>query len=157
MIGGKFCLVTKNKTKGKIMAKAIPDGYHTVTPHLIVADAAKAIDFYKKAFGATELLRMPMPDGRVGHAEIKIGDSLIMLADEHPEMGIRGPQTIGGTPVGRAVRPHASQPTGPRPVRRYGRRRHDSGPQDSRDGKEPPPCHLPGGWPWPSWPFCSPR
>jgi PhnB protein len=77
--------------------KAIPDGYHTVTPYLIVKGAAKAIDFYKKAFGATELMRFPGPDGRIGHAEIKIGDSPVMLADEHPEMGCLSPQS-GGKP-----------------------------------------------------------
>ena len=79
--------------------KPIPDGYHTLTPYLIVKGAAEAIEFYKKAFGASELFRMAGPDGKVGHAEIKIGDSPIMLADEHPEMGARGPQTIGGSPV----------------------------------------------------------
>jgi PhnB protein len=80
--------------------KAIPDGYHTVTPYLIVKDAARAIEFYKKAFGASELMRLVMPGGKVGHAEIKIGNSPIMLADEFPEMDIRGPQALGGTPVG---------------------------------------------------------
>jgi PhnB protein len=79
--------------------KPIPDGYHTVTPYLIVKDAASAIAFYKKAFGATELFRMPDPSGRIGHAEIKIGDSPIMLADEFPEMGARGPQSLGGSAV----------------------------------------------------------
>jgi PhnB protein len=78
--------------------RPIPEGYHTVTPYLIIKEAAKAIDFYKKGFGATELFRMER-DGRIGHAEIKIGDSHIMLADEAPEMGWRSPQTIGGTPV----------------------------------------------------------
>ena len=63
--------------------KPIPDGYHSVTPYLIINGAAEAIEFYKKAFGAIELFRMPQPDGRIGHAEIKIGDSPIMLADEH--------------------------------------------------------------------------
>jgi PhnB protein len=76
-----------------------PDGYHTATPYLIVNDGAQAIDFYKKAFGATELMRMPGPNGKIGHAEIRIGDSAIMLADEHPEMGARSPQTLGGSPV----------------------------------------------------------
>lgn len=80
-------------------AKPIPDGYHTVTPYLLVDGGAAAIEFYKKAFGATELLRMPMPDGRLGHAEIKIGDSPIMLADACGEMGFRGPNALGGTPV----------------------------------------------------------
>lgn len=79
--------------------KPIPDGYHTATPYLIIKDAAKAIEFYKKAFGATEMMRMSQPDGRIGHAEIKIGDSPIMLADEFPEMGARSPQSLGGSPV----------------------------------------------------------
>jgi PhnB protein len=79
--------------------KPIPGGYHTVTPYLIISGAAKALEFYKKAFGATELLRMPHSDGRVGHAELKIGDSRIMLADEFPEMNARSPQSLGGLPV----------------------------------------------------------
>ncbi len=78
--------------------KPIPDGYHTATPYLIVSDAAGAIEFYKTAFGATELLRMPGPGGKLMHAEIKIGDSPIMLADEFPEMDIRGPQSLGRSP-----------------------------------------------------------
>lgn len=78
---------------------AIPDGYHTVTPYLIIKGAVKALDFYKRAFGARELFRMADPNGRIGHAEIKIGDSPIMLADEMPEMSYRSPQTLGGTPV----------------------------------------------------------
>jgi len=78
--------------------KPIPEGYHSVTPYLIVNGGAKAIDFYKKAFGATELFRMEH-EGKVGHAEIKIGDSPIMLADEQPAMGYVSPQAIGGTPV----------------------------------------------------------
>jgi PhnB protein len=80
--------------------KPIPDGYHTVTPYLIVNGAASALEFYKKAFGATELMRFPGPGGKIGHAEIRIGDSAIMLADEHPEMDARGPKTLGGSPVG---------------------------------------------------------
>ena len=80
-------------------AKAIPDGYRTATPYLIVKGAADAIEFYKRAFGATEILRMADPQGRVGHAEIKIGDSLVMMADEHPEMGFVSPQSLGGCPV----------------------------------------------------------
>lgn len=76
-----------------------PDGYHTATPYLIIQGAARAIEFYKQAFGATELMRLDAPGGTIGHAEIKIGDSIIMLADEHPEMGFRGPQALGGTPV----------------------------------------------------------
>ena len=79
--------------------KPIPDGYHSVTPYLIIKGAADAIEFYKKAFGATELFRMPQPDGKVAHAEIKIGDSPIMLSDEHPEMGYVSPTSIGGSPV----------------------------------------------------------
>ena len=79
--------------------KPIPEGYHTVTPYLIVKGGNAAIEFYKKAFGAKELFRIPGPDGKVGHAEIGVGDSVVMLADEHPEMGAKSPQTIGGTPV----------------------------------------------------------
>jgi len=79
--------------------KPIPDGYHTVTPYLIINGAADAIEFYKKAFGATELFRMPQPGGKIGHAEIKIGDSPIMLADEFPEMKYFGPKTLGGSAV----------------------------------------------------------
>ena len=79
--------------------KPTPAGYHTVTPYLIIKGAAKAIDFYKKAFGATELMRFPGPNGTIGHAELKIGDSPIMLADEVPEMGYRSPQSLGGTAV----------------------------------------------------------
>ncbi len=78
--------------------KPIPDGYHTVTPYLIIKGAAKALDFYKKAFGAEELFRFDM-GGMIGHAEIKIGDSPIMLADEHPDMGYKSPPAYGGTPV----------------------------------------------------------
>ena len=81
------------------MTKPIPDGYHTATPYLIVGGAGDAIEFYKKAFGATELFRFSMPGGKIGHAEIKIGDSPIMLADEYPEMGYKGPQSLGGSPV----------------------------------------------------------
>ena len=80
-------------------AQATPKGYHTVTPSLFVAGAAKAIDFYKKALGAEELMRFPAPDGTIMHAEIRIGDSIIMLADEMPDQGGRGPKSIGGTPV----------------------------------------------------------
>jgi PhnB protein len=79
--------------------KHIPDGYHSVTPYLIVNGGARAIEFYKQAFGAEEVFRMDGPDGSIGHAEIKIGDSHVMLADEHPEMGARSPQSIGGSPV----------------------------------------------------------
>jgi PhnB protein len=79
--------------------KYIPEGYHTATPYLICKGAARAIDFYKQAFGATELMRFPGPGGSIGHAEIKIGDSAIMLADEVPQMGYRSPATLGGSPV----------------------------------------------------------
>lgn len=80
--------------------KSIPDGYHSITPYLIVKGAAAAIDYYKEVFGATELLRMPQADGRVGHAELKFGDSVVMLADEFPEMDTVGPKTLGNSPVG---------------------------------------------------------
>ncbi len=79
-------------------AKDIPKGFHTVTPYLTVTDSARAIDFYKRAFGAEELYRLDGPDGKIAHAEIKIGDSIIMLSDEMPGWG-RSPQTLGGTPV----------------------------------------------------------
>jgi PhnB protein len=79
------------------MAKAIPDGYHTATPYLIVSGAAQAIEFYKKAFGATERFRMAGRDGSIGHAEIEIGDSVIMLADEAHEY--RSPRSLGGAGV----------------------------------------------------------
>jgi PhnB protein len=79
--------------------KPIPEGYHSVTPYLIVRGGVAAIEYYKQAFGAVELFRIPAPGGTIGHAEIKIGDSMIMLADEHPSMGYNGPETIGGTPV----------------------------------------------------------
>ncbi len=74
-----------------------PPGYHTVTPYLIVKGAAQALEFYQTAFGATLLMRMDGPEGRVMHAEIKIGDSPIMLADEAPDLGLRGPLSLGGT------------------------------------------------------------
>jgi PhnB protein len=80
--------------------KAIPDGYNTVTPYLIIKGAAEAIEFYKKAFAATELFRMEGPDGQVMHAEIQIGDSRIMLGDECPEMGFRSPSSLGGSGFG---------------------------------------------------------
>jgi PhnB protein len=83
--------------------KSIPDGYHSVTPYLIIKGAAKAIEFYQRAFGATELMRMNGPDGKIGHAEIKIGDSAVMLADEAPDMGHRSPQSLGGAGVGLMV------------------------------------------------------
>jgi PhnB protein len=79
--------------------KPIPDGYPQVSPYLVVDGAAQAIDFYKQVLGASERMRMGGPEGRIGHAELQIGDSVVMLADEHPEMGYVGPKQIGGTPV----------------------------------------------------------
>lgn len=79
--------------------KAVPEGYHTATPYLICKEAAKAIDFYKHAFGATELFRLEGPGDSLGHAEIRIGDSPIMLADEFPDMNARSPESYGGSPV----------------------------------------------------------
>ena len=80
--------------------KPIPSGFHTLTPHLVVKGASQAIEFYKKAFGAEELGRMPGPDGKsIMHADLKIGDSHVLLVDEFPEMGCRGPHSIGGTAV----------------------------------------------------------
>jgi len=77
--------------------KAIPEGYHSVTPYLYIRGAARAIDFYKNAFGATERMRMPNPDGKIGHAELLIGDSVVMLADENPQIQVTSPETLGGT------------------------------------------------------------
>lgn len=79
--------------------KPIPEGYHSVTPYLIIKGAAAALEFYKKAFGAVELMRLEAPGGKIGHAEIRIGDSPVMLADEFPEMGAISPQTLGGAGV----------------------------------------------------------
>ena len=79
--------------------KAIPDGYHTITPNITVGDAAGALDFYQKAFGAEEIMRMPGPGGKIMHAEFRIGDSHVMIADEMPEMGNKGPRSLGGTPT----------------------------------------------------------
>jgi PhnB protein len=83
----------------KSAAKPIPDGYHSVTPYLTIKNAAEALDFYKRAFGASETFRMADGSGKIGHAEIRIGDSAIMLSDEFPEMDARSPQSIGGSPV----------------------------------------------------------
>ena len=77
--------------------KPIPEGYHSVTPYLILDDATRALEFYQKAFGAVELLRMPAPGGRIGHAEIRIGDSPVMIGEEMD--GYEGPHALGGTPV----------------------------------------------------------
>src|ERR1700688_1984277 len=79
--------------------RPIPEGYHTVTPYLICDGASKAIEFYKQVFGAVEVMRMPMPNGKLGHAEIKIGDFYINLADENPEGGARSPKSYGGSPI----------------------------------------------------------
>jgi PhnB protein len=79
--------------------KKIPEGYHSITPALIVKDGNAAIEFYKKGFGAEERHRMKSPDGRIGHAELKIGDSIVMLTDEFPEMKCLSPKSIGGSPV----------------------------------------------------------
>ncbi len=87
------------------MAKAVkpvPEGYHTVTPSLVVKDAKRALEYYKKAFGAETIMSMPSPDGRIMHAEMRIGDSTVFVGDEFPEMApkIRAPQTTGGTVTG---------------------------------------------------------
>jgi PhnB protein len=82
---------------GKV--EPIPEGYASITPYLVVNDAAGAIEFYKRAFGATEVVRMPGPGGKVAHAEIRIGNSMVMLADEHPEVEARSPRHYRGTPV----------------------------------------------------------
>jgi PhnB protein len=79
--------------------KPIPAGHHTVTPYLAVKNGVKAVEFYKKAFGASEVYKLIMPDGRLGHAEIRIGDSIIMMSDEFPEYGGKSPQTLGGSAV----------------------------------------------------------
>jgi PhnB protein len=92
--------VSKNRCEGgKVATQKIPDDYRGATPYLCVSNAAAAIDFYVKAFGAKEVMRMAQPDGRVGHAEIRIGSAPIMLADEFPDIGFRSPQALGGSPV----------------------------------------------------------
>ena len=96
-------MATKTATSGaptrSAKTKSIPTGYHAITPYLIVDGAARAIDFYQRAFDAKEVMRIPAPNERIGHAEIKVGDSIIMLADEHPEMDARAPGHFGGSPV----------------------------------------------------------
>ena len=82
---------------GKV--KPIPEGYRNVTPYLVVTGAANAIEYYKKVFGATEVMRFPSPGGKIGHAEIRIGDSTVMLADDNPEMGYKAPKAFGGSPI----------------------------------------------------------
>ena len=79
--------------------KPVEEGMHTVTPHLVCANCAEAIDFYKKAFGAIEVTRSPMPDGKIGHAMLRIGDSPLFLADEFPDYGSHGPLSLKGSPV----------------------------------------------------------
>lgn len=79
--------------------KPIPEGYHSVTPYLVIDGAAKAIDFYQKAFDATEIMRMDAGGGKIGHAEVKIGNSVVMLADGHPERGFKSVQAYGGSPI----------------------------------------------------------
>ena len=81
------------------MVKPIPEGYSVVMPYLCVDGASEAIEFYKAIFGAVETVRMPQPDGTVGHAELTFGDSVVMLSDEFPDMGVLSPKSIGGTPV----------------------------------------------------------
>ena len=80
--------------------KPIPNGYHSLTPYLIVADGAGAVRFYETAFGARVRMKLDAPGGRIGHAELEIGDSVIMMADEHPDMGALAPPSVGGSPVG---------------------------------------------------------
>ncbi|UVT17196.1 MAG: VOC family protein [Nitrospira sp.] len=82
---------------GKVYA--IPVGYEGATPYLIIHDAVRALEFYGKAFGATEIMRIPTPDGKIGHAEIKIGAAIVMLADEFPDMNCKSPHSLGGSPV----------------------------------------------------------
>ena len=89
----------KHERKTDMAVKPIPDGYHSVTPYLTVHDAAGAIDFYKRAFGAVEVMRMDGPDGKIGHAEIKIGNSHVMLGDENAAYGAKSAKSIGGSPV----------------------------------------------------------
>ena len=81
------------------MTKPIPDGFHSITPSLVVGNSKEAIEFYKKAFGANEIYQFPAPDGKTMHAMIQIGDSIVMMGDEFPAMGTRSPETIGGTAV----------------------------------------------------------
>ncbi len=84
-------------------AKPIPEGYHSITPYLVVNGASRALDYYKQIFGATEIMRMDGPEGKVMHAEFKIGDSILMIADAFPELGFVSPEGLPGTPVGMMV------------------------------------------------------
>jgi PhnB protein len=90
---------TPEKATPARKVRPVPEGYHTVAPHLCVDGGAQALEFYQKAFGAKEINRLKMPDGKIGHAEIQVGDSRIMLSDEFPDFGNRSPKSIGGTPV----------------------------------------------------------
>ena len=87
------------KKAAKKKVSPVPEGYSTVTPHLVLRGAARAIEFYKKAFGAQERMRMGGPDGNIGHAELQIGNSIVMCADESPQLGSSAPETVGGTSV----------------------------------------------------------
>jgi PhnB protein len=89
--------IAKKKPAPKKKVNAVPNGYHTVTPYLSLRNADGAIDFYKRAFGAKELMRMPGPDGKIMHAELRIGESVIFLSDESPQSGCRAPESLGGT------------------------------------------------------------
>jgi PhnB protein len=91
--------VVQKELEQPMPVSPIPDGYHSVTAYLIVKGAARAIEFYQQAFGATEITRLDGPGGTIGHAEVMIGDSPVMLADEHPDMGALSPETVGGSPV----------------------------------------------------------
>jgi PhnB protein len=95
MTASLFCV--KRAKEEDMGVKPIPDGYHTATPYLAVDDAAEALEYYKKAFGAKERGRMEAPDGKIGHAEIQIGDSLVMLSDPFPQATTRTPKELGGT------------------------------------------------------------
>jgi PhnB protein len=77
----------------------VPEGFHTVTPHLVIKGASEAIEFYKKAFGAAEISRLPGPDGKLMHGALKIGDSIVFLVDENPQWGSNSPLSLGGTPI----------------------------------------------------------
>jgi uncharacterized glyoxalase superfamily protein PhnB len=91
---------TKKAGRAKpLKAQPVPKGYHTVTPYLVCRDASRAIDFYKRALGAKEKVRMPGPGGKVMHAELRVGDSMVMLCDEMPEMGAKSPEAYGGSPM----------------------------------------------------------
>jgi PhnB protein len=100
--GRHILLVAFNeyREEAQVTVKPIPDGYSSVTPYLIVSGAARALDYYKMAFGASELMRFDGPGGKIAHAEMQIGDSRVMLADESPEMGHKSPQSLGGSGTG---------------------------------------------------------